>query len=223
MLRVRPPSVAEPPPRRLIGTSDSPTTLEIVFERFTESARQVVVLAQEEARKLRHGYIGTEHLLLGLLRENGRAATTLGAHGVQLAAAREWIVENIGEGDEEPPAGQLPLTPRMKKIFEMSLEDAETFGHHAIGTQHLLIALLHEGQGVALQALRALGAPPEDVWVSSFRQLGLDAPPYVPAGLPSLNERREPGRPIEQIPTVALAAGAASFVGGLFVGWLVWG
>ena len=194
-----------------------------MFERFTESARQVVVLAQEEARKLRHGYIGTEHLLLGLLRENGRAATTLDAHGVQLAAAREWIVENIGEGDEEPPAGQLPLTPRMKKIFELSLEDAETFGHHAIGTQHLLIALLHEGQGVALRALRALGAPPEDVWVSSFRQLGLDAPPYVPAGLPSLNERREPRKPAERLPTVALAAGAASFVSGLFVGWLVWG
>jgi ATP-dependent Clp protease ATP-binding subunit ClpC len=194
-----------------------------VFERFTESARQVVVLAQEEARKLRHGYIGTEHLLLGLLRENGRAATTLGAQGVELEAARAWVVENIGKGDEEPPAGQLPLTPRMKKIFEMSLEDAQTLGHHAIGTQHLLIALLHEGQGVALHALRALGAPPEDVWVSSFRQLGLDAPPYVPAGLPSRNERREQRKPAERIPTIALAAGAASFVGGLVVGWLVWG
>jgi ATP-dependent Clp protease ATP-binding subunit ClpC len=194
-----------------------------MFERFTESARQVVVLAQEEARKLRHGYIGTEHLLLGLIRENGRATTTLGAHGVELQPTRDWVVENIGEGDEEPPAGQLPLTPRMKKIFEMSLEDAETFGHHAIGTQHLLIALLHEGQGVALHALRALGAPPDDVWVSSFRQLGLDAPPYVPAGLPSLNERRDAGKLSERIPTIALAAGAASFVGGLFVGWLIWG
>jgi ATP-dependent Clp protease ATP-binding subunit ClpC len=194
-----------------------------VFERFTESARQVVVLAQEEARRLRHGYIGTEHLLLGLLRENGRAATTLGGQGVELEAARSWVAENVGEGDEAPPARQLPLTPRMKKIFEMSLEDAQNLGHHAIGTQHLLIALLHEGQGAALHALRDLGAPPQDVWVSSFRQLGLDAPPYVPAGLPSLNERREPGKPIERIPTIALAAGAASFVGGLFVGWLVWG
>jgi ATP-dependent Clp protease ATP-binding subunit ClpC len=194
-----------------------------VFERFTESARQVVVLAQEEARKLRHPYIGTEHLLLGLIRENGRATTTLRAHGVELQPTREWVVEHVGEGDEEPPAGQLPLTPRMKKIFEMSLEDAQTFGHHAIGTQHLLIALLHEGQGVALHALRALGAPPQDVWVSSFRQLGLDAPPYVPSGLPSLNERREPRKPVERISTIALAAGAASFAGGLFVGWLVWG
>jgi ATP-dependent Clp protease ATP-binding subunit ClpC len=194
-----------------------------MFERFTESARQVVVLAQEEARKLRHGYIGTEHLLLGLLRENGRAATTLGANGIELQPAREWVVENIGEGDEEPPSGQLPLTPRMKRILEMSLEDAQMLGHHAIGTQHLLIALLHEGQGVALGAMRALGAPPEDVWVSAFRQLGLDAPPYVPAGLPSRNERREAGKPSERIPTIALATGAASFVGGLFVGWLIWG
>jgi ATP-dependent Clp protease ATP-binding subunit ClpC len=193
-----------------------------VFERFTESARQVVVLAQEEARKLRHGYIGTEHLLLGLLRENGRAATTLGAHAIELQPAREWVVECVGEGDEQPPAGQLPLTPRMKKIFELALEDAQTVGHNAIGTQHLLIALLHEGQGVALGAMRALGAPPEEVWVSAFRQLGIDAPPYVPAGLPSIYGRREAGGPRERIPTVALAAGAASFVGGLFVGWLVW-
>ena len=207
----------------LKAPSGSPTTLGIVFERFTESARQVVVLAQEEARRLKHGYIGTEHLLLGLIRENGRATTTLGAHGVELQPTRDWVVENIGEGDEEPPAGQLPLTPRMKKIFEMSLEDAQTVGHHAIGTQHLLIALLHEGQGVALHALRSLGAPPEDLWVSSFRQLGLDAPPYVPAGLPNLNERRESAKPIERIPTVGLAAGAASFVGGLFVGYLIWG
>ena len=194
-----------------------------MFERFTESARQVVVLAQEEARKLKHGYIGTEHLLLGLLRENGRAATTLGAHGVQLEAAREWIVENIGEGDEEPPPGQLPLTPRMKRIFEMALEDAETLGHHAIGTQHLLIALLHEGQGAALHALRALGAPPNHVWTSAFRQLGVDAPPYVPAGLPSLSAPREGEGIRERIPTIAAAAGAASFLVGLFVGWLIWG
>jgi ATP-dependent Clp protease ATP-binding subunit ClpC len=193
-----------------------------VFERFTESARQVVVLAQEEARKLRHGYIGTEHLLLGLIRENGRATTTLRAHLVELQPTRDWVVDHVGEGDEEPPAGQLPLTPRMKKIFELALEDAQTVGHNAIGTQHLLIALLHEGQGVALGAMRALGAPPEEIWVSAFRQLGIDAPPYVPAGLPSIYGAARRGGPRERIPTVALAAGAASFVGGLFLGWLVW-
>ena len=158
-----------------------------MFERFTESARQVVVLAQEEARKLKHGYIGTEHLLLGLIRENGRATTTLGAHGIELQPARDWVVENVGEGDEEPPAGQLPLTPRMKKIFELALEDAQAVGHNAIGTQHLLIALLHEGQGVALGAMRALEAPPEDVWV---------------VGVSSARDRRpslRPGRPAQHL------------------------
>jgi ATP-dependent Clp protease ATP-binding subunit ClpC len=191
-----------------------------VFERFTESARQVVVLAQEEARALRHGYIGTEHLLLGLIREEGRAATTLGAHGVQLEPAREWFAEQVGRGDEGPPAGQLPLTPRLKKIFLMADEDAEGLGHRAIGTQHLLIALLHEGQGVALRAMRALGAPPEDVWVSAFRQLGADAPPYVPTGLP----RPEPAANLtERVPTTAVAVGAGSFLVGLLLGWLIWG
>ena len=105
----------------------------------------------------------------------------------------------------------------------MSTEEAERLGQRAIGTQYLLIALLHEGQGAAVRALGDLGAPPRDVWVSAFRQLGSDAPPYVPAGLPSLNERRETRKPTERIPTVALAAGAASFVTGLFVGWVVWG
>lgn len=193
-----------------------------MFERFTPSARQVVVLAQEEARGLKHGYIGTEHLLLGLIREDGRAATTLGAQGIELEAARSWIVEHVGQGDAEPPAGQLPLTPRLKMILELSLEDAQTLGHHAIGTQHLLIALLHEGQGVALGAMRALGAPPEDVWVSAFRQLGIDAPPFVPAGLPSIYGR-EPLKPRERIPTIAFAGAAGSFLVGLLVGWLIWG
>lgn len=194
-----------------------------MFERFTESARQVVVLAQEEARGLRHGYIGTEHLLLGLLREDGRAATTLRAHGVGLEQAREWVAEHIARGDAEPGGGQLPLTPRLKKIFETAVEEAETLGHRAIGTQHLLIALLHEGQGAALNALRELGAPPNDVWISAFRQLGTDAPPYVRAGLPNAAKPGAASALGERIPTVAVAAGGASFVAGLFVGWLIWG
>ncbi|HEU6444353.1 MAG TPA: Clp protease N-terminal domain-containing protein [Gaiellaceae bacterium] len=194
-----------------------------MFERFTEGARQVVVLGQDEARALRHGYIGTEHLLLGLLREKGRAGTTLAAHGIDVEAVRAWVAENVGRGRDEPPAGQLPLTPRLKRILEMSLEEADTLGHHAIGTQHLLIALLHEGQGAALRALDDLGAPPEEVWISAYRQLGVDAPPYVPAGLPSGEQARE-SRPLaERVPSVAVAAGAAAFVAGLFLGWLIWG
>lgn len=195
-----------------------------MFERFTPGARHVVVLAQDEARGLRHGYIGSEHLLLGLMREDGRAATTLSSHAVRLDPTREWIRDRIGVGDEEPPSGQLPLTPRLKKILEMTLDEAERLGHHAIGTQHLLIALLHEGQGAALRAMRELGAPPEDVWVSAFRQLGVDAPPYVRSGLPTAHHEPREARELgDRIPTVAVAAGAASFAVGLFVGWLVWG
>jgi ATP-dependent Clp protease ATP-binding subunit ClpC len=191
-----------------------------MFERFTESARQVIVLAQEEARRLKHGYIGTEHLLLGLMRENGRAATTLGSHGVTLEPVRDWVAERVGRGDEQPPSGQLPFTPRMKRIMEMAVEDAEALGHHAIGTQHLLIALMHEGQGVGVHALRELGAPPEDVWISAFRQLGVDAPPYVRVGLPSVQPSPR-ARP--QIPAPAALAAGGAFLAGLFVGWLIWG
>ena len=111
----------------------------------------------------------------------------------------------------------------MKKIFELALEDAQALGHNAIGTQHLLIALLHEGQGAALDALRALGAPPEDVWVSAYRQLGVDPPPYVQTGLPSLarpRERREWARSVREV--TAPAAGGW-FLVGLFLGWLIWG
>jgi Clp amino terminal domain, pathogenicity island component len=105
----------------------------------------------------------------------------------------------------------------------MSVDDAEHLGHHAIGTQHLLIGLLHEGEGAALHAMRALGAPPEEVWISAFRQLGVDAPPYVRARLPSVVRQRD-ARPLgDRIPTVAVAAGGASFVVGLFLGWLIWG
>jgi len=193
-----------------------------VFERFTDRARQVIVLAQEEARLLKHNYIGTEHLLLGLMRdENGLAARTLASHGVQLQPARDWVSSRIGVGDDEPFKGQLPFTPRMKKIFGLSVQDAEALNHHAIGTEHLLIALLHEGQGAALYLLRDLGAPPEDVWTSAFRQLGAQAPHYVQAELPrrSDRERRVP----TQIPPAVAAAAAGSFAVGLVVGWLIWG
>lgn len=195
-----------------------------VFERFTESARQVVVLAQEEARGLKHGYIGTEHLLLGLIRENGRAATTLKAHGITLAPTRQWFSEQVGGRDEKPPAGQLPLTPRLKRILEMSTEEAERLGQRAIGTQYLLIALLHEGQGAAVRALGDLGAPPRDVWVSAFRQLGVDAPPYVPTGLPSAAEEHRDAQALsERIPPLVFAASGLSLLVGIFLGWLFWG
>jgi ATP-dependent Clp protease ATP-binding subunit ClpC len=195
-----------------------------MFERFTERARHIVVLSQEEARRLRHNYIGTEHLLLGLIRDEGLAGRTLAAHRVGLDEARQWVTRVVGEPVGEPVvSGQLPLTPRMKKIFELALEDAQALGHNAIGTQHLLIALLHEGQGAALHALRALDAPPEDVWTSAFRQLGVDAPPYVQAGLPSLARSNERGGRSWSVREIAGGAAAGSFLVGVFLGWLIWG
>jgi len=128
-----------------------------MFERFTDRARRVVVLAQEEARMLSHNYIGTEHLLLGLLHEDqGMAAQVLGEMGVSLIAVREQVLEIIGAG-ESAPSGHIPFTPRAKKVLELSLREALQLGTDYIGTEHLLLGLLREGEGVAPQILVKLG------------------------------------------------------------------
>ncbi len=129
-----------------------------MFERFTKRARRVVVLAQEEARMLNHSYIGTEHLLLGLLHEGtGVAATALTSLGISLQAARREVEAIIGRG-QEPPSGHVPFTPRAKKVLELSLREALQLGHNYIGTEHLLLGLIQEGDGVAAQVLVKLGA-----------------------------------------------------------------
>ena len=131
-----------------------------MFERFTERARQVIVLAQAEARALKHNYIGTEHLLLGLLREEeGLAARVLASFGITLDEVRAEVTRIIGQGDEVE-AGQIPFTPRAKKILELSLREALDLGHNYIGTEHLLLGLLREGEGVAVRILLDLGAAP---------------------------------------------------------------
>ncbi len=124
-----------------------------VFERFTDRARRAVVLAQEEARSLDHNYIGTEHLLLGLLREDeGIAARALSAVGITVETVREEIERRIGRGSEVAK-GQIPFTPRAKKVLELSLRQALKLGHDYIGTEHVLLGLLEEGEGVAAQIL----------------------------------------------------------------------
>ena len=129
-----------------------------MFERFTDRARRVVVLAQEEARELGHNYIGTEHLLLGLLREReGIAARALEELGISLDAVRREVKQIIGQG-EGMPSGHIPFTPRAKKVLELSLREARQLGHHYIGTEHILLGLIREGQGVAAQVLVKLGA-----------------------------------------------------------------
>ena len=128
-----------------------------MFERFTNRARRVVVLAQEEARLLSHNYIGTEHLLLGLLHENeGMAAQVLGELGVSLDAVRGQVMTIVGPG-ESTPSGHIPFTPRAKKVLELSLREALQLGTDYIGTEHLLLGLIREGEGVAAQILVRLG------------------------------------------------------------------
>ena len=129
-----------------------------MFERFTDRARRVVVLAQDEARGLKHNYIGTEHLLLGLISEGeGVAAKALETMGVKGEAVRASVIEIIGEG-EKPVEGHIPFTPRAKRVFELSLREALQLGHNYIGTEHLLLGLLKEGEGVAAQVLTKQGA-----------------------------------------------------------------
>jgi ATP-dependent Clp protease ATP-binding subunit ClpC len=128
-----------------------------MFERFTERARRVVVHAQEEARDLNHGYIGTEHLLLGLMREpESVAAQALRELEIGQDAVRERVVEIIGRGSEEP-SGHIPFTPRAKKVLELSLREALQLSHNYIGTEHILLGLVREGHGVAATVLTGLG------------------------------------------------------------------
>ncbi|MCU1563908.1 MAG: ATP-dependent Clp protease ATP-binding subunit ClpC1, partial [Arthrobacter sp.] len=129
-----------------------------MFERFTDRARRVVVLAQEEARMLYHNYIGTEHILLGLLHEEeGVAGKALESLGITLDGVREQVQEIIGQG-QQAPSGHIPFTPRAKKVLELSLREALQLGHNYVGTEHILLGLIREGEGVAAQVLVKLGA-----------------------------------------------------------------
>jgi ATP-dependent Clp protease ATP-binding subunit ClpC len=129
-----------------------------MFEWFTDRARRVVVLAQEEARLLNHNYIGTEHILLGLVHEReGVAARALESLNIRLDAVRRDVEELVGQGGS-PPSERIPFTPRAKKVLELSLREAIQVGHNYIGTEHILLGLLREGEGIACQVLVKLGA-----------------------------------------------------------------
>ncbi len=156
-----------------------------MFELFTDEARRVVVLAQEAARGLDHNYIGTEHLLLGLLDDpEGTAAPVLAAHGVAFDGVRDQVVSVVGRGTDAP-SGHLPFTQRAKTVLELSVDESRALDHDRIGTEHLLLALLREGDGVAVRALLDLG-----VDLDALRRAVLDtiadvprtpdAPPPVP-------------------------------------------
>jgi Clp amino terminal domain, pathogenicity island component/UvrB/uvrC motif len=129
-----------------------------MFQRFTDRARRVMVLAQEEASRLDHNWIGTEHILLGLIHEGeGVAANALKSLGISLDPVRQQVEEIIGRG-QETPQGHIPFTPRAKKVLELSLRESKKLGHNYIGTEHILLGLIREGDGVAAQVLVRLGA-----------------------------------------------------------------
>ena len=208
-----------------------------MFERFTERARQVVVLAQDEARALRHNYIGTEHILLGLLREEeGLAARVLRSLGVTLEEVRAQVSRMIGPG-EAVFTGQIPFTPRAKKVLELSLREALTLGHNHIGTEHMLLAVVRETEGVAARVLLDLDADPVTIRNEVIRMLsGPDAPPPpsepAPAPMPQRPaELREwphaesrVGRSLDVRALLpGLIVAAAGFPLGLLVGWAIWG
>jgi ATP-dependent Clp protease ATP-binding subunit ClpC len=129
-----------------------------MFERFTDRARRVVVLAQDEARGLNHNWIGTEHLLLAVIREgHGVGAKALESMQISLDAARQQVESLIGRGQNPVGDGHIPFTPRAKKVLELSLREALQLGHNYIGTEHILLGLIREGDGVAAQVLVSLG------------------------------------------------------------------
>src|ERR1700694_6186813 len=154
-----------------------------LFERFTDRARRVLVLAQEEARLLNHNFIGTEHILLGLIHEGeGVAAKALESLGISLEAVREKVEETIGPAGSST-TGSPPFTPRAKKVLELSLREALQLGHNYIGTEHMLLGLVHEGEGVGAQVLVSLGADLSRVRQQVVRQLsGMSIEPAVSGG-----------------------------------------
>jgi ATP-dependent Clp protease ATP-binding subunit ClpC len=209
-----------------------------MFERFSERARQVVVLAQDEARALRHQYIGTEHLVLGLLREEaGLAARVLESLGVTLEAARAEVRSIVGEGDSEARVtGQIPFTPQAKEALELALREALSLGHQYIGTEHVLLGLVRLGQGVGVEILESHGATPVVVRDEVIRLLSgpgrvstsstvstmstAPPPPRPHAVPPSRRQRAMPPVPL-------LITGWVLFTltlgVGVLIGWAIWG
>jgi ATP-dependent Clp protease ATP-binding subunit ClpA len=219
-----------------------------VFERFTERARQVVVLAQDEARALKHNYIGTEHLLLALLREDeGLAPRILESFDITVEEVRAQIARIVGQGDEVT-TGQIPFTPRATKVLELSLREAISLGHDYIGTEHILLGIVRENEGVASRVLLDFDADAEKIRNEIIRMLSGKAPSRTPGEEPSdpveafpppqglsfsrgVVGRRMPRRVSDYDPLDyrryffllgSAVFGVASGIG-LFVGWLIWG
>jgi hypothetical protein len=219
-----------------------------VFERFTEQARQVVVLAQDEARGLRHNYIGTEHILLGLLREeDGLAARALDSLDITAEKVRVQASRIVGSG-EEVETGQIPFTPRAKKVLELAMREALSLGHNYIATEHILLGLARENDGVASRILMDFGVDADRIRSSVYELLGAEVPegeeglhplpPNVRVGVGFHRGRRpiafgfgsQPRGAADYAPVSVLRSFivgwllfAVALGLGILVGWLIWG
>jgi ATP-dependent Clp protease ATP-binding subunit ClpC len=197
-----------------------------MFERFTDRARQVVVLAQDEARGLKHNYLGTEHVLLGLLREEeGLAARVLESLDITVEEVRAQVVRIVGEGDELT-SGQMPLAPRAKKVLELALREALSLGHNYVSTEHILLGLVRENEGVAARILLDFDADAEKIRNEIIRKLsgaGRREQPTTrqPRTTPLASGRASPvGRWLEW---PSMLTGAGLFGVGLVIGRVIWG
>jgi ATP-dependent Clp protease ATP-binding subunit ClpC len=195
-----------------------------LFERFTERARQVVVLAQAEAGALKHNYIGTEHLLLGVLREEeGVGARVLESLDVTIEEVRAQIERVVGRGDH-PATGQIPFTPRAKKVLELSLREAMTLGHNYIGPEHILLGIARENEGVAAQILLDFDVDAEKVRAGVIGMLGGMVPSEAVQLEPSARSRvwvDEPRRLGGLLPGWLLFGVSLGL--GVLIGWAIWG
>ena len=200
-----------------------------MFERFTERARQVVVLAQDEARALKHNYIGTEHILLGLLREEeGLAARVLESLDITVERVRAQVVRIVGSG-EEVTSGQIPFTPRAKKVLELGLREALSLGHNYIGSEHILLGIARENEGVAARMLLDAGVDADAIRDAVVREVGESPPRRTWHGQIPVSSHRQGMRRSGafKFAPLLLVAGWLMFAValglGILLGWLIWG
>ena len=200
-----------------------------MFERFTEASKQVIVLAQDEARRLEHSYIGTEHLLLGLTREEtGVAATVLASFGLTVENVRARVAQMVGQGDEVT-TGQIPFTPRAKKVLELALREALALGDKYVGTEHILLGIVRENEGVAVRILLDYDADAEKIRNEVLRTLS-ESPAATAEGstrvYPQMSVPGSRGNAHVLVGTGGLllvAIAVAAVAAGILLGWLIWG
>lgn len=192
-----------------------------MFERFTESAREAVVFAQQDAVALRHNFIGTEHLLLGVLKQESIAARALRHLDVTYDDARREVSNFVGSG-EEVRTGQIPFTPRAKKVLELALREALFLGHNHIGPEHILLGLVREDDGIAVRILQNHGADADKVRAAVMGELGIQLPEGYEQKLKAAERKQRLTRYVPLIfGTVVMFGAALAF--GIFIGWMIWG